>query len=820
MKHYILILFISISNFYFAQQINIEDIQHNSRLQKSDLLQVSKSNPSSKHIERYLWSIQNRWDEQGKLIPTNVSIGNFIETNSKSLQTLGNWTPIGLQSWTNGSSGYNPGNGRINAVTVDPSQNNVVYVCSASGGLWKSNTGGHQWNTTTDVLPILGTSDVAVDPNNSDIIYLGTGDRDGLDTYGVGVYKSVDGGISWLPTGLFSNYDSEVLIVNAIEIDPQNSQVIYAGTGDGLYKSTDAGVNWTKVLVGKIMEVKVNPLNSNTVFANTKTMFYLSHDGGLSFSPISAGLNGIYSRFAFDISKTDTNYIYILAAGADNSFEGVYQSTDGGLSFVKKIGGNDINLLGYDINGSDDGSQAWYDLAIAVSPTSPETIYTGGVNVWKSTDGGSNFTIASHWYYLNNDDTYSHADIHSLDFYGNDLYCGSDGGVFKMVGESYWENLSEGLEISQIYKFSNSSDGSKISIGCQDNGTNISNNGDWTHVHGADGTSTLINPNNSNYVYLSYQYGAFRRSTTGGDNNTGMFNPSSYNEEGIWVTPFAMCKSAPQYLYIGLENIFRSDNNGSSWTSISEFDDGENFNVVAVAPSDPNYIYAAKNNHVYYTWDGGVNWHENTVPTLKPVVDIVVSDTDPQKVFFLKSSSYTKVYLSTNGGTSVSDLSGSIAQVSCSAIEYDNSSNNGIYVGSDFGVYYTNDNISGWEFFSNQLPTVKITDLEIVQNKIRAATYGRGVWESDLYEAFPDKINEISKYKFNCYPNPAQNLLLIENPSNDKITNIKLFSVSGQLIKAFEGSKNWIDLSDLVNGVYFLSIESNLNKEIHRVVKE
>ena len=804
---YTLMLSLIIISGFSQNQDWVSKIQHKSKINLKALGDISQYK-GAKHLERYRWKESNALDENGNLVSQNTRIKRFLESQQNhSATAFGSWTPIGLESWTLGNSGYNPGNGRVNAITVDPNNSQVIYACAASGGVWKSNDGGQSWNTTTDNFPILGTSDVAIDPNNSNNVYLATGDRDGLDTYGVGVYKSTDGGVSWQPSGLFNNYDSESMIINALEIDANQSNVIFAGSNDGLYKSTDYGVNWHKVInSGRFMEIKINPENSNTVFAVSKSYFYRSHDGGENFEIISNGLQSSIGRIAMDITPADTSYIYLLISDVSSDFNGVYRSIDGGSSFSKQIGIETINLLGYAQDGSDDGTQAWYDLAIAVSKTDKNHIYTGGVNVWESTDGGSSWNPSTEWVF-NGNDRYSHSDIHSLDTYGNTLYCGSDGGTFKNVNNTVWENISFGLNISQIYWLSSSSDGTRISTGCQDNGTNRSINGVWTHIKGADGTATLIDPNNYNKVYLSSQYGSFYRSTSGGDNNGGMFSPSDYGETGIWVTPIALCKTQSNHLYIGLENIFHSANSGYSWSSISNFNDGENFTCVAVAPSDPNYIYACKDNHMYYTWDGGANWSEVGNPYVKPITDIAISETNPLDIYALRSSSSSRVYHSTDGGLTFSAALPNLNQVSSSTIVYENNAQNGIYIGSDFGVYYTNDELGEWIFYSDQLPNVKITDLEIVNNKLRAATFGRGVWESDLFSSSVGIKNDINYQKIKIYPNPSKDAIHI-NTNHLELNKIQIFNTSGILVKEFEKKQSSYSVANLVSGVYFVRIIS------------
>ena len=188
----------------------------------------------------------------------------FKNENLKNVQTTEEWMPLGISSWTNGYSGYNPGNGRVNSVTVDPIDPNILFVAAPSGGVWKSNDGGNTWNTTFDFLESIGSSTVAIDPFNSDIIYAGTGDRDSWDSKCVGIYKSIDGGATWnLMTGGFA---TSGIIINKILINPLNSNTIFAATSSRIYRSRNAGLTWTSVYVGgSVTDLKFRP-NDTTIY--------------------------------------------------------------------------------------------------------------------------------------------------------------------------------------------------------------------------------------------------------------------------------------------------------------------------------------------------------------------------------------------------------------------------------------------------------------------------------------------------------------------------------------------------------------------------
>jgi len=765
-----------------------------------------------KHYERWKWKNKYLLDKDNRVISKNTIINNY--NKSKSANNIGNWAPIGPFSWANGNSGYNPGNGRINAITVDPNNNNIIYACAASGGVWKSIDAGQTWNTTTDDMTILGTSDIAINPQNSNILYLGTGDRDCFDTYGIGVLKSTDAGATWQPTGLFNNNPNISYIINCLAINPENTEIIYAGTSNGLFRSNNAGIEWEKVIdYGSFKQIKFNPLNSNTIYAADAQHFYRSYNNGKDFIVIEQGLPFSISRITMDVTPADSSYIYLLIANSNGDFEGVFQSINGGNSFVKKVGLDDINLLGYDMYGNDDASQAWYDLAIAVSPTNPLEIYTGGINIWKSENGGENWEISSHWYY-NQPSTYSHADIHSLNFYNNKLYCGSDGGAFVKNENDDWNNISSGLNISQIYNFSNSEvNTSIISMGAQDNGSNIYKNNSWKHVMGADGMNTIIDYTSPSVCYVSYQYGNIMRSNNYGNNMQQIFKPDDYDESAEWVTPYVLSHSNSGTMYVGCGNIYKTTNSGISWTAITDYC-CETFRIMAISPSDENYIYAAKDNLLIKTSDGGNNWEEVYMPNGGDITDIEVSIDNPEVVYLsLSFDSSPRVYKSTDACESYEEITNGLPPLAVNCIALENNEENGIYIGMEIGVLYTNDNLNEWIQFSKNLPNVKITDIQILNSieKIRVASYGRGVWESELYDQFTSISEENIINSIDLHPNPTHNTLYINANNFEKIF---IYNSSGILLETFDVSNTTISFNtkELVEGFYFVKAVNSSGK--------
>lgn len=699
-----------------------------------------------KQFKRWEWFMEPRVYPSGKLPDPSFAYNEFVKFKNtygvkKGTQNnkAANWTPLGPTNWN--SIGWNPGIGRINAITVDPNNSNTIYVGTPAGGCWKTTNGGNNWSPLTDNLSSLGVSGIAIDPTNSNIVYIATGDGDGNDTYSIGVLKSIDGGTTWNSTGL--NWSTtQARVMRKIIIDPTNSNILFVASSNGLYKTTDAGVSWTSVLTGSFRDVEFNPLNPNTLFSCTNTLFYKSTDGGNTFTNITNGIpsTGV-GRLSVAVTVNDTSYIYLLASNSsNNSFLGLYRSTDSGNNFNLRT--STPNVFGYSTTGNDNGGQSWYDMALAVSPTNKNEVYTGGVNVWKSIDGGSSLTALTQWDWPTAPYEYVHADIHTLDFYGNTLFCGSDGGIFKSANAgNTFTDLTSGIQHSQFYRLSSSvTDPTIIMGGTQDNGCFMRKNGTWTHVTGGDGMECIVDYSNANIVYSSSQRGAIYKSIDGGGTFNGI--TGSISSQGAWVTPYTLDPVNPNTIYLGYEDIWKSTDGGTTWNTISAFSTTTDLQSLVVAPSNNNYIYAATYSDIYRTTNGGGNWTNitNGLPS-NAITYISVHNTNPD-ILWVSLSGFTngqKVYKSIDGGASWINVSVNLPNIPINCIVYENGTNNGTYVGTDMGIYYKNDNLSLWQAYTTNLPNVIVNELEIHYgiNKIRAATYGRGIWESDLFTPAP-----------------------------------------------------------------------------------
>jgi PKD repeat protein len=648
---------------------------------------------------------------------------------------FGNWEPMGPFEWE--TTSYNPGNGRVNVVVSHPTNPDILFVGTPSGGLWKTTDHGGTWEVLTDSLPVLGVSGIAIHPTNPEIIYIGTGDGDAGDTYSIGVLKSTDGGNTWLETGLNWNiYQNRT--VSKLLINNDNPEILVAATSNGLFYTSNGGNSWALAINGSFKDAEYKPGDYNTVYA-CGTTFVKSTNGGMSFTTITSGVPTSVNRLAIAVTPANPEYVYMVGGKQTNSsFQGLYRSTNSGTSFT--LQSSSPNILGYDPQGNDSDGQSWYDLAIAASPGDENLIYVGGVNVWKSTNGGVSWNMNAYWYYPVNTYPYVHADIHALEYLNNNLYAGCDGGIFETIDEgNTWDDLSFGLQIMQFYRISvNPNNYTHVMGGSQDNGSNQYKNNTWTHVLGADGMECIIDPSNPNKVYASTQNGGLNKSTNGGNSFFGITNGIS--ENGPWVTPYVINPQNTEILYAGYSNIWKTTNGGQNWTKITNT--SGSVVAIALAPSNPNYVYYSVGSSIYRSTDAGQTWTNLTGNGLTGYITYIsVNPSDPNKLY-VSISGYNqgnKVYKSTDGGNSWDNISGSLPNLPANCVVSQLGSDEGVYVGTDVGVYYRDNTTGDWVPFSLNLPNVIVQELEINYNanKIIAGTYGRGLWSSDLFVSTP-----------------------------------------------------------------------------------
>ena len=769
---------------------------------------------------KYLWEA---WEQKQKM-------------EAKAIAATSNWTTKGPFSQSS-----NSGQGRINTVVVDPNSPTTIYAGAPSGGLWKSTDNGINWTALTDNLPQIGVSGIAVDPNDSNIIYISTGDDDAGDSYSVGVLKSTDGGATWNQTGSLGSIigDNFYPTSNEIIIDPSNSNRVWVATGKGLFLSINSGDSWSKKQGGDIKDFKLKPGNPNIIYAVTSNKFLISTNGGDLFTATSTGLPNSSSvgRLRVEVTPAASNNVYILAAKPSSqnwAFEGVYKSTNSGDSFSKT---NQTS----DIFGT---TQAWYDLAFSVSNTDENTMFVGVLDIWKSTNGGDNFTKINDWRTANS--RYTHADIHFMRYYNGNLYAGTDGGVYKSTNNGgSFTDLTKNMSISQFYKVSVAKKNSnKLAGGLQDNGGFSYANNTWHNYHGGDGMDAASDPNNENTFYGFMQHGEFLfRTLNGGINGTVVTRAPGLetgpgDNGGNWVTPLVMNKGSE--LYAGYSQLYKLEND--SWTKVSNHNFGGDFEAIEIDPSNANNIYISRNLNFYISNDKGVTFSKRTsnqtgisgtsISSIEvhnsnsTVIWLTTSGSSPQ----FPSSGHTGggVFKSTDGGLTFTNISSGLPNESKFVVRHHPfSPNNSIYVGTALGVYHRNDDTNTWEVFSTNLPNVAVTDIEInpFDNKITAATYGRSVWQSPIPSVnFPAididllSINSSQSSLISCAGDVNPKLTVFNNGKNTVSSFTVNYTIDGGANKSYNwtGSiaKNTSKIIDLPTISSLLEGNHSINAEI------
>ncbi len=803
-----------------------------------------------KQFKRWEWYWEPRILPNGKFPSSSVTwdeYHNYLKSHPQienKMMSSADWEFKG-PSTTPG--GYN-GLGRINCMAFHPSNANTFWVGSPAGGLWKTTNGGITWTTNTDNLPVLGITDIAIDPTNANIMYIATGDgnlgslsaltggSEG-DTKSIGVLKSTNGGSTWSATGLNWNVTSGKLIGRLI-INPTNPQILIVAASDGIWRSTNGGSTWSNVQNGYFRDLEFKPNDPSIIYASTYSPWgdaeiYRSTNSGTSWSSVATLPNVM--RINLAVSANDPSLVDALCANTNSGLAGLWYSGDSGATFQQYFNSNNSNnLLHNSYNASGAGGQGHYDLAYAINPNNASDIWIGGVNTWNSSDAGSNWYIKTMWssYPSQNPNGVPvvHADKHFIAFHplqnGTMFEC-NDGGIYKTTnGGASWTDLSNGLQISQIYRIGASQTvDNNIICGLQDNGSREIYNNQWYEQTGGDGMECIIDYSNASTEYASYAKGEiYRTYNFWQDQTTISENIPGGQPEGSWVTPFVIHPTSPDVLFAGYDRLYKTTNQGDSWSSISPILTENKITSIAIAPSNPNTIYFSSFYEFYVSTNGGSNWNLYTFnnPDLK-ISYIAVDPTNAQRVYITLSgyNSGHKVYMSPDGGATWTNYSGTLPNVPVNCITYENGTNEGLYIGTDVGVFYTNGSMSDWISYQTGLPNVVVTELEISynNNKLWAATFGRGLWNTNLYTSDLG-INQVNaKDIVNLFPNPNNGEFTIQVPEN-KIYDVVIFNLLGEEIfnnQKVNSHQNTINLANVESGIYLVQITID-NQTISRKI--
>ncbi|MBL8221358.1 MAG: hypothetical protein JNL62_19145 [Bryobacterales bacterium] len=684
----------------------------------------------------------------------------------------GQWINIGpMPTITTSQSGGTPmTSGRVSALVMDPRNPRVLYAGAATGGVWKTTDGGDNWTPLTDDQPSLAIGCITLDPVNPDIVYAGTGEANfSADSYyGAGLLKSTDAGKTWrnIPgpfAGPFgATFSTRGARIAAIAVHPRDTRILVAAVNlssavnnaAGLYRSTDAGETWTQVLNAlPATDVVIDRVNPNNLYAGLGRFgeptagVYKSTDAGLTWTRLAAGLPPAAEtgRIALAIAPSAPNVLYAgihdPRAQANSGLRGLYRTTDSGATWTALPAPNYC------------GPQCWYNNVLTVHPTNPNVIVAGGVQIFRSLNGGAawqNIAVGPNgrWTHVDH-----HAGVFSPD--GSIFYDGNDGGVHSARGMSgaippNWDNHNRTLSITQFYPgFAMHPDTPDIMVaGTQDNGAQSYNTGVWRELVSCDGGWGAIDPLWTETVYTSCQnffpvkfipQGSFRSflSVTHGMIRT---------DRVAFIPPYVMDPGNPQRLYFGSSRVYQSSDGAGVWSAISNdlTNNTGTLSTISVSPADGRIVWAGANNgQVHVTANAhetaSVQWaaRREGLP-VRGVTQIKPDPANPQRAI-VTFSGFTGAPNTVSGhvfetldlGETWRDITADLPNMPVNDVEIDPDLPETLYAATDIGVFVSRDNGGHWEPLGSGLPNTVYFAVKLHRKAriLRAATHGRGMWD-------------------------------------------------------------------------------------------
>ena len=785
-------------------------------------------------FERWVWYWQQHLDANGYIVPPAetwkewekaIATGaNKAPQNKTTISSPANWVFQGPDSTAGGYWGI----GRINVIATHPTDANIIFAGTAGGGLWKTTDGGHSWAPLYGNMPTLGVSAIVINPHNPNTIYVCTGDADGYGNYSMGIIKSTDGGATWASAG-GAVTATTYLWDRSLIINPLDTNTLILGANTGIHISRDAGATWVNVFTGDFKQVLYHPTDTSIVYASkypawgdTTCQIMRSTDGGITWVQVTSFTD--VQRINLAVCPSSPNIVKAIASNHSSGLKGIYNSNNNGASFTP-LYENDTNctnnLLGYELGlpTTQCNGQGWYDLCIAIDPTDSSKVIIGGVNNYYSTDGGESWQIVTTWYSWTGVATV-HADKHCLVYnpLNHNLYEGCDGGIYKTTNPltAPWNNITNGMGITQFYRNAVANGVPWCIGGAQDNGTKMVNAGVYSDLTGGDGMQCRIDYNDpTNTWYTAYQNGGMSRTTNAGLNYTDISSTIPDTLTGIWLTPYIVHPLVSNILLVGIDKVFSTNDQGSTWAPISpQFDTTYKINNIAMSPDNGNYIYLTlENNKLYFSPDFGINW--DTIPTASfgNYISRMAVEPHNANILWVTFSGYgtekTGCYNRTTGSWILYNALPNIP-VNCIVID---SFSGTKYIGTDVAIYYMDTASTHWQLYNTHLPSVNITDLNInySTNELWAATYGRGMWKTTKREV-PNGISIVpyAADVITVAPNPSKGNFTITTTHKQLLgqpVNVKIVGTDGKTAwsenLAFDSAgKLKINIKGLPSGTY------------------
>ena len=723
---------------------------------------------------------------------------------TSNLRGVSTWNPVGP---------LNIG-GRITDLEMWPDDQQTILAGTASGGIFRSFDQGAQWTPVFDDMPTLAIGDLTISNAQPNVVYAGTGEANaggGSIAYdGAGIFRSDDRGITWQSIGL-ENAGS----IGRLAVHPRQVNTVYAAAmghlfennpDRGLFRTRDGGDSWEKILYLNdstgVIDVVLHPEDPSVLYAATwervrrpqrrsysgpSSGIWRSTDGGDSWTRIDLppnGFNNNLGRIGLAVSPVSPDHLLAYVVHPSGNLLGVYLSTNRGDSWstLPKTGIDEVSFM-------------WWFGKIWMHPTEAGHYYFAGLNMHEWTPGADQWTPVFPG---------AHVDQHALVVHPQRpdlIIAGNDGGIYISDDGGQSHRHVKNMPITQFYTaYIDRSDANRLLGGTQDNGvirTYGQQQSGWDILFFADGFRTMVDPRDSNVIFLAYQYGNLMRSTSGGRSFFRATSGIPASDRKNWHTPVIMDPDRPRTLYYGSQRVYRTTNRGYSWEPISpdltDGDPGGNLTYgtltdLSLSPLHKDLLYAGTDDgRVWRTDDGGQHWVELSGGLPKRwVTTVLASPLDTNEVFvtvsgFRFGEYMAHIYRSTDRGNTWIPIDQGLPDVPVNDLIFTRFRT--LYAATDVGIFRSADMGQSWEPFQDGVPATVVNDLDYDPDTdiMLAATFGRSMYQTRIADVTTDLEEMAFAKKVEVFPNPVRDDLHIRwTAATRQAGQLRLIDVRGR----------------------------------------